>query len=85
MDTPNIAQKANYPVELQPGTYYWCACGLSKNQPFCDDSHIGTKFEPVEFVIAETKTVKLCGCKLSSKAPFCDGFHKTLIEPTTPL
>ncbi|HTA27134.1 MAG TPA: CDGSH iron-sulfur domain-containing protein [Bacteroidia bacterium] len=85
MDTPNIAQKANYPVELQPGTYFWCACGLSKNQPFCDDSHIGTKFEPVEFVIAETKTVKLCGCKLSSKAPFCDGFHKTLIEPTTPL
>jgi len=78
MDKPNIAQKANYPVELQPGTYWWCACGLSQNQPFCDGSHKTTSFTPVEFEITETKTVKLCGCKYSAKKPFCDGAHKTV-------
>lgn len=78
METPHIAQKANYPVELKPGKYWWCACGLSKNQPFCDGSHRVTSFTPVEFEITETKTVKLCGCKHSAKKPFCDGAHKTL-------
>jgi CDGSH-type Zn-finger protein len=78
MDTPHIAQKANYPVELQPGKYYWCACGLSQNQPYCDGSHKTTSFTPVEFEITEPKTVKLCGCKMSAKKPFCDGFHKNL-------
>jgi len=79
MDTPHIAKKANYPVELQPGKYWWCACGLSKNQPFCDGSHRTTSFTPVEFEITEPKTVKLCGCKQSAKMPFCDGFHKNLL------
>lgn len=78
METPHIAQKANYPVELQPGKYWWCACGLSQNQPFCDGSHKTTSFTPVEFEITEPKTVKLCGCKMSAKKPFCDGIHKTL-------
>jgi CDGSH-type Zn-finger protein len=78
MDTPHIAKKANYPVELQPGKYYWCACGLSQNQPYCDGSHKTTSFTPVEFEITEPKTVKLCGCKMSAKKPFCDGFHKNL-------
>jgi CDGSH-type Zn-finger protein len=78
MDKPNIAQKANYPVELKPGKYWWCACGLSQNQPFCDGSHKTTGFTPIEFEITETKTVKLCGCKYSAKKPFCDGAHKTL-------
>ena len=78
MDTPHIAKKTNYPVELQPGKYYWCACGLSQNQPYCDGSHKTTSFTPVEFEITEPKTVKLCGCKMSAKKPFCDGFHKNL-------
>ncbi len=78
MDTPHIAQKANYPVELEAGKYWWCACGLSQNQPFCDGSHKTTSFTPVEFEITETKTVKLCGCKHSAKMPFCDGAHKNL-------
>jgi CDGSH iron-sulfur domain-containing protein 3 len=78
MDDPVIAQKAPYDVELEPGTYWWCACGRSKNQPFCDGSHQGTEFQPVEFNIAEKQNVSLCGCKWSSEAPFCDGAHDNL-------
>lgn len=78
MEDPVIAQKAPYELELEPGTYYWCACGRSKNQPFCDGSHQGTGFEPKEFVIAEKQTVSLCGCKWTADAPFCDGAHENL-------
>ena len=78
MEDPVIAQKAPYELELEPGTYYWCACGRSKSQPFCDGSHEGTGFEPKEFVIAEKQTVSLCGCKWTADAPFCDGAHENL-------
>lgn len=78
MDDPVIAQKAPYELELEPGTYYWCACGRSKSQPFCDGSHEGTGFEPKEFVIAEKQTVFLCGCKWTADPPFCDGAHESL-------
>jgi CDGSH-type Zn-finger protein len=78
VEDPVIAQKAPYDLELEPGTYYWCACGRSKNQPFCDGSHEGTGFEPKEFVIAEKQTVSLCGCKWTADAPFCDGAHENL-------
>ncbi len=78
MDDPVIAQKAPYELELEAGTYYWCACGRSKSQPFCDGSHEGTGFEPKEFVIAEKQTVSLCGCKWTADAPFCDGAHESL-------
>ena len=78
MEDPVIAQKAPYELELEPGTYYWCACGRSKNQPFCDGSHQGTGFEPKEFVIAEKQTVSLCGCKWTADPPFCDGAHENL-------
>lgn len=78
MEEPVIAQKAPYELELEPGTYYWCACGRSKSQPFCDGSHEGTGFEPKEFVIAEKQTVSLCGCKWTADAPFCDGAHENL-------
>lgn len=78
-DAPHIAQKAPYPVEVEAGkTYFWCACGQSKNQPFCDGSHKGTSFTPVKFTAEETKKAWLCGCKNSAKAPFCDGTHKGL-------
>jgi CDGSH-type Zn-finger protein len=63
---------------VQPGTYWWCACGRSKSQPFCDGSHKGTGFSPVEAEIAEAKTVAWCGCKHSKLAPFCDGSHSKL-------
>jgi CDGSH-type Zn-finger protein len=65
-------------VELDAGTYWWCACGRSKNQPFCDGSHQGSEFSPVEFKLEEKKKVWLCGCKHSAKPPYCDGTHSKL-------
>jgi CDGSH-type Zn-finger protein len=78
VEDPVIAQKAPYELELEPGTYYWCACGRSKDQPFCDGSHEGTGFEPKDFTITEKQTVSLCGCKWTADAPFCDGAHENL-------
>ncbi|MBX3044936.1 MAG: CDGSH iron-sulfur domain-containing protein [Candidatus Kapabacteria bacterium] len=73
-----IAQKHSYKVELEAGTYWWCACGRSAKQPFCDGSHKGTGFSPTELVISEKKLYALCGCKHAPKAPFCDGTHRNL-------
>ena len=78
MPDPTIAQKAPFAVELAPGDYFWCACGQSKRQPFCDGSHKGTEFTPRKFNVAEAQKVWLCGCKHSAGAPFCDGTHKKL-------
>ena len=78
MDKPDIAQKSPYVLELGPGTYWWCACGKSKTQPFCDGSHKGTEFTPMEFTTTEKKTVALCQCKQTKNPPFCDGSHKGL-------
>ena len=78
MSEPVIPQKEPYEEELEPGTYYWCSCGRSEDQPFCDGSHEGTDFEPVEFDIEETRKVWLCGCKHTRNPPFCDGTHKDL-------
>jgi CDGSH-type Zn-finger protein len=78
MEEPICAQKSPYRVELQPGDYYWCACGRSKSQPFCDGSHKGSGHAPVKFNLSEVKSVSLCGCKRSKNAPYCDGTHKTL-------
>lgn len=78
-DIPQIAQKAPYPVEVEAGkTYFWCACGQSKHQPYCDGSHKGGPFTPVKFTPEESKKVWLCGCKQSGNKPFCDGKHKGL-------
>lgn len=79
MEDPVIAQKAPFPVELEEGkAYFWCACGRSRNQPFCDGSHKGTGLTPVRFVAEKTGRKFLCGCKVSGNRPFCDGTHKTL-------
>lgn len=64
--------------ELAAGTYLYCACGYSDNQPFCNGSHHGTKHKPILFEISATRNVSLCTCKLSKTAPFCDGSHKSL-------
>jgi len=78
-DTPIIAQKAPFPVEVVSGkTYFWCACGKSSKQPFCDGSHKGSEFNPIKFTAEEDKKLFFCGCKQSAKAPFCDGTHSKL-------
>ena len=78
MAEPVCAQKAPYAVELEPGDHWWCACGQSKKQPFCDGSHKNTEFGPLKFTVTEKKTYYLCGCKQSANKPFCDGTHKKL-------
>ena len=76
MSEPTIAQKSPYPIQVEAGkSDYWCACGLSANQPFCDDSHKTTDFTPVKFEAAESKTVYRCGCKHTANPVFCDGTH----------
>jgi len=78
MSTPKIADKLPAVLDLEAGTYHWCACGRSSNQPFCDGSHEGTEFGPKEFILEESKKVALCLCKQTGNAPFCDGTHKNL-------
>ncbi|MGQ0658740.1 MAG: CDGSH iron-sulfur domain-containing protein [Chromatiales bacterium] len=73
-----VAQKGPYALELDAGSYWWCACGRSRNQPFCDGSHQGTGLVPMEFKLAERTRVWLCGCKHTAGSPFCDGTHKRL-------
>ena len=76
---PKIATKQSLKINVTKGTtYYWCSCGLSSNQPFCDGSHSGTDFTPVAYTADEDKLVGFCGCKKSGKGPICDGSHKTL-------
>ena len=77
--TPTCAQKAPYPVAVEAGKdYWWCACGNSKNQPFCDGSHKGGPFVPMKYTADASKTVYFCGCKASAGKPLCDGTHKSL-------
>ncbi|MEZ5478012.1 MAG: CDGSH iron-sulfur domain-containing protein [Thiolinea sp.] len=76
---PLIAGKAPKVVELEPGTaYYWCACGRSANQPFCDGSHQGTGISPLAFEVTEKRKYGLCTCKRTGNAPFCDATHRDL-------
>jgi CDGSH-type Zn-finger protein len=76
MSQPNICQRSPLVQKVEPGTYWWCACGLSKTQPFCDGSHKGTEFSPSKVEITEAKQVAWCMCKHSQNGAHCDGSHK---------
>lgn len=78
MDKPTIAQNSPIVVDCKEGNYFWCSCGLSSKQPYCDGSHKGTSFTPVKTVIESDKKVAWCGCKHSQNPPFCDGSHSKL-------
>jgi CDGSH-type Zn-finger protein len=79
MPNPTVAQKSPFPMAVESGkTYFWCACGKSSKQPFCDGSHKGSEFAPVKWDAVESKTVYFCGCKHSDHAPLCDGSHQKL-------
>jgi CDGSH-type Zn-finger protein len=70
------ASETPYAVEVEQGrSYFWCACGRSKNQPFCDGSHKGTGISPIKYQASENKKVFFCGCKATGNAPLCDGTH----------
>ena len=76
---PIIAQKAPYPVEVEAGkTYFWCACGRSESQPFCDGSHKDTGLTPVKYAAEADGRVFFCGCKASGNGVLCDGTHNKL-------
>ncbi len=74
-----VAAKAPIAVDVEAGkTYWWCSCGKSAKQPFCDGSHKGSEFTPVEYVATESKQAWFCACKRTGSTPLCDGAHKRL-------
>ncbi len=78
MSNPKIAQKSPFVMDVEPGKYAWCACGLSAKQPYCDGSHKGSEFSPVIEKVTEARKVAWCGCKQTGNPPFCDGAHKNI-------
>jgi CDGSH-type Zn-finger protein len=79
MSAPHIPQKSPLPVLVEAGkTYYWCSCGHSKSQPFCDGAHKGSAFAPVPYKAEANGTIYFCACKHSKKGALCDGSHKAL-------
>lgn len=79
MTESKIAQKSPYEIEVEEGkSYWWCACGRSNSQPFCDGSHKGTGLSPREYKAARSRTLYFCGCKRTGNAPLCDGTHNDL-------
>ena len=73
-------QKSPYKVKVEKDkTYFWCACGISQKQPFCDGSHKEErKFKSLKYLADENKEVYFCGCKMTKRPPFCDGSHSKL-------
>lgn len=79
MSEPDIGGRAPIAIDVEAGkSYWWCACGRSKTQPFCDGSHKGSEFTPVEYIPEKTGKAFFCTCKRSAKKPLCDGSHKKL-------
>jgi CDGSH-type Zn-finger protein len=75
---PKVAAKAPAVLDLEPGTYFWCACGLSAKQPFCDGSHKACDIRPMKVEIGEACKKAFCQCKHTKTTPYCDGSHRNL-------
>lgn len=76
MSNPTRASDTPFAVEVESGkSYFWCSCGKSQKQPFCDGAHQGSEFNPVKYEATESKTVYFCGCKVTDAQPLCDGSH----------
>jgi len=79
MSQGKATQNTPYKIEVNAGeNYFWCACGLSTKQPFCDGSHKGTDFNPLKYTAEKDGTIAFCGCRASENRPMCDGTHRNL-------
>ena len=80
MEIPATPQKNPYKIIVQKDKiYFWCACGLSQKQPFCDGTHKKEgKFKSIKYLAEENKEVFFCGCKMTKHPPLCDGSHSKL-------
>ena len=79
MSTADIPQKSPLPEDVEAGPkYFWCSCGNSNRQPFCDGAHQGTDFLPLTYTAETTRTLYFCACKHTRDAPLCDGSHNSL-------
>ncbi|NNE58190.1 MAG: CDGSH iron-sulfur domain-containing protein [Hellea sp.] len=78
-DKPVTPQKSPIPIDVEAGkSYFWCSCGRSKNQPFCDGSHKASTFTPLKWTATKSGKKFFCGCKQTEGQPFCDGTHNGL-------
>lgn len=75
MSKGKVADTKPAVIEVAAGTYYWCSCGESKTQPYCDGAHKGTEFRPQQVVIDAPSKVAFCNCKQTENPPRCDGAH----------
>jgi len=79
MTKAKVAQESPIAVEVEEGkSYFWCSCGLSNKQPFCDGSHKDTEFTPMKYDASESEKKYFCACKQTSGQPLCDGSHNSL-------
>jgi len=77
-EKPVIVQLRSLKMDMEPGTYFWCSCGRSEKQPFCDGSHKGTIFKPEKVVIEQRRKIAWCMCRHSAKGAICDHNHREL-------